>query len=59
MALLSQTQMPREEKLCNDESIATSMVFDDELSPTMKTNKKFGQGHPNIMRLYDAIDTPK
>jgi serine/threonine protein kinase len=22
-------------------------------------DSKFGQGHPNIMKLYDAIDTPK
>lgn len=51
--------MPNE-KLPNDESITTSMVFDDEMSPTLKSSdKKFGQGHPNIMRLYDAIDTQK
>ena len=30
------------------------------LSNTEKlTHASFGQGHPNIMKLYDAIDTPK
>lgn len=23
------------------------------------TSSKFGKGHPSIMRLFDAIDTPK
>jgi serine/threonine protein kinase len=30
------------------------------LSNTLDINSEtFGKGHPNIMRLFDAIDTPK
>lgn len=59
LALLSNTsKLPNDDKKIMDDTSAISMVFDANEQPN-RGDKAFGMGHPNVMRLYDAIDTPK
>lgn len=37
----------------------TERPADKKTDETAEPSASFGQGHSNIMRLYDAIDTPK
>lgn len=51
-------------KLTSNAQIKKSVQREIKLLATLSntidpSSENFGQGHPNIMRLYDAIDTPK
>jgi hypothetical protein len=51
-------------KLSGNQQIKKSVQREIKLLATLSntictTSDKFGQGHENIMRLFDAIDTPK